>query len=138
MGAEIRLSEVSPEDWNASYADPRITHVVAIDPGLTWGLNPQDGAGLVDHVRLIGLGEGEARLLATNFDASGFAKTINPEQSMRITPAMHFTALPLCKPMAEAILIEEQDDPVCSDPVGTDRSMVHDKIVERMVRDLGL
>lgn len=35
--AGVDITSFSEEDWNASYADPRITHVVAIDPGLVWG-----------------------------------------------------------------------------------------------------
>jgi hypothetical protein len=34
----------------------------------------------------------------------------------RIAPAIDFTALPPCKPMAEAILIEALDDPLCTGP----------------------
>ena len=51
---------------------------------------------------------------------------------------MHFTALPLCKPMAEEILTQEEDDPVCTDPAGTDRAAVHRRIVAGILADLGL
>ena len=51
---------------------------------------------------------------------------------------MHFTALPLCKPAAEEILKEEGDDPVCTDPKGTDRAAVHATIINEIAGELGL
>ena len=138
MDAGVKLTNIDATQWNASYADQRITHVTAIDPGLIWGLESADTRDLIDNVRLIGLGNGQDRLLAANFDKSGFAKLLPNAKIDHIVPAMHFTALPLCKPMAEAILVEEQDDPVCSDPQGTNRQAVHTIIVETILNDLGL
>jgi len=138
MSEGIQLSAVDEASWNASYADPRITHVTAIDPALTWGLEAPAAAELIENVHLIGLGDGEDRLLATDFDSSGFGALLPRAQVDNIVPAMHFTALPLCKPLAEAILVEEQDDPVCSDPADTDREAVHAIIVEHILSDLGL
>ncbi|MEL6641496.1 MAG: hypothetical protein AAFP98_09325 [Pseudomonadota bacterium] len=138
MSAEIQLGDADPDVWNASYADARVTHVVAVDPGLTWGLNAADVAGLVPNVSLVGLGEYEHRLLATDFDASGFANLLPNATHMAIAPAFHFSALPLCKPMGAAILAEEGDDPVCTDPAGTDRAKVHQAIVRTIAAELGL
>ena len=75
---------------------------------------------------------------ATDFDASGLADLLPGATVDRHAPAIHFSALPLCKPMAEAILIEEGDDPVCTDPVGADRAAVHQAIIDRIAGDLGL
>lgn len=136
MGAEIRLQDVPADAWNASYADPRVTHVMAIEPGFTWGVT--DTVGLLSDVSLIGLGDGDDRMLATDFDMSGFAVLVPAADVTRIVPAMHFTALPLCKPMGAAILLEEGDDPVCTDPEGADREAIHAEILATMVADLGL
>jgi predicted dienelactone hydrolase len=138
MSKEIRLAEVSADEWNRSYADARITHVMAIEPGLVWGLAAEDGEGLVENVSMIGLGDGGNRLLAANFDASGFADLLPDAEIDRIVPGFHFTAMPLCKPAGEAILIEEKDDPVCTDPEGADRAAIHARIVDRIAADLGL
>jgi predicted dienelactone hydrolase len=138
MQADTQLGIVSAASWNASYADPRITHVTAIDPGLTWGLESSDAAATVKNVQLIGLGEGADRLLATDFDKSGFAALLPDAKIDVIAPAMHFSGLPLCKPLAEAILIEEQDDPVCTDPAGTNRADVHARIVWGILSELNL
>ena len=48
---------------------------------------------------------------------------------MVLSPATHFTAMPICKDKGAAILAEESDDPVCTDPSGTDRKTVHDQII---------
>ncbi len=136
QAAGLDLTDVDETAWNASYADPRITHVSAIDPGLVWGVDSADVAGLSEHTRLIGLGAGAARLLATDFDTSGFAALLPDARIGRIVPATHFSALPLCKPMGAAILAEEQDDPVCTDPDGTDRAQVHAEIIDHIWADL--
>jgi predicted dienelactone hydrolase len=136
--AGVALEDFEPEDWDASFRDPRVSGVVAIDPGLVWGLTPEDVAGLSLPVHLIGLGSGMDRLLATDFDASGFADLVPGARIDRFAKAFHFTALPLCKPGAEAILAEEKDDPVCTDPAGTDRAAVHQAIIDRVAANLGL
>lgn len=138
MGAKIQLAKADDVAWNASYTDPRITHVTAIDPGLTWGLDKTHTGDLINNVRLIGLGDGDDRFFATDFNLSGFSALLPNAQIENIVPAMHFTALPLCKPMAEAILVEEQDDPVCTDPAGTNREAIHNTIVKYILSDLGL
>lgn len=138
VDAGVDLSDIAHDAWNASYRDARVNHVVAIDPGLIWGLDAQDLAGLISDVRLIGLGDPATRLLAADFDKSGFAALLPDAQIEVITPAMHFTAMPLCKPAGAEILREEGDDPVCSDPIGTDRAAVHATIIARIEADLGL
>lgn len=138
IAAETDLLALSAEKWDASYADDRITHVAAIDPGLIWGLESVHVSGLIDRVTLIGLGDGDDRLVATDFDASGFAELLPDADILRLMPAFHFSALPLCKPKGAAILEEEGDDPVCSDPGGTDRAALHAAIIDRLATDLGL
>jgi len=132
------LKTIDAARWNGDYADARITHATAVDPGLIWELQPEDVSGLISNVSIIGLGDSKTRLLATDFDASGFTKLAKEARFERIVPAFHFSALPLCKPMGAAILVEENDDPVCTDPEGTDRKAVHAAIIERMAADLGL
>lgn len=138
MRADVGLQGVDSARWDQSYADARITHVMAIDPGLTWGLDAQDTVDLIPQVHLIGLGAGEDRMVATDFDGSGFAQLLPNATVDRLVPAVHFSALPLCKPMGAAILREEQDDPVCTDPEGANRVEVHDMIVQAILSDLNL
>lgn len=136
IDSDIQLSEIDDATWDADYSDVRVTHVTAIDPGLIWGITSADAKGMIDNVSLVGLGQGNDRLLAADFDLSGLGALLPDANIENLAPAMHFTALPLCKPMAAAILIEEQDDPVCTDPEGTNREAVHDAIVARILADL--
>ena len=136
--AGIDLGARAAAAWSASYADDRITRVAAIDPALTWGLDAGHAGGLVGDVTLVGLGQGDDRLAGTDFDASGFARLLPDADILRLAPASHFSALPLCRPGAEAILEAEGEDPVCTDPDGTDRAGVHAAIVNRLAADLNL
>lgn len=138
--AGVDLHSLDPGPWDASYQDERISAVVAIDPGLHHGLDAGDVADLVDDVLLIGLGTGSDRSAATDFgpSGSGFSSLLPRATEEIVAPAWHFSALPTCKPRGAAILREEGDDPVCDDPVGTDRAAVHRRIVSLIAVHLGL
>ena len=138
LSDEVSIQSQDLELWNASYADARITHVAAIDPGFVWGLDTSNAAELVPNTLLIGLGNAETRMSATNFDESGLAELLPDAQILRLDPAFHFSAMPLCKPDGAAILTDGGDDPVCTDPPGTDRKEVHAAIVDAMAKTLGL
>ena len=84
---------------------------------------------------LIGLGKGSDRLIATDFDASGFAALLPDANTLRLSPAFHFSALPLCKPDAAVILEEEGDDPVCTGPDG---ATLHAAMINKLATDLDL
>lgn len=138
LSDKVNLPGIDPDRWNASYGDPRITHVAAIDPGFVWGLQAENVSGVAARVTMIGLGEGQDRMSATDFDASGLAGLLPEARTETIAPAFHFTAMPLCTDQAEAILLDEQDDPVCTDPDGTERAKVHARIIDMLAEDLGL
>lgn len=124
--------------FDASYADPRITHVTAVDPGLIWNLDAAHTAALTVPTRLIALGAGEDRLLATDFDQSGFAALVPHADITRIAPASHFMFLPLCTQQGATPLEAENDDPVCTDPAGSDRAALHDQVIDLIAADLNL
>ena len=125
-------------DWEAGRRDGRVTHVAAIDPGLVWGLTAEGVAGLEVPVLLVGLGEGADRLPAADFDASGLLGLLPEAEVVRLAPASHFTAMPLCTDGAEGILEAEGDDPVCTEPAGGERAGVHAAMVEALAVMLGL
>jgi hypothetical protein len=75
---------------------------------------------------------------ATNFTESGLAALIPDARVLQLAPAFHFTAMPLCQPDGAAILEAEKDDPVCTDPQGTDREAVHAAIADTIAKGLGL
>ncbi len=138
--AGVEISSIDGVKYEASYKDQRIAAVAAIDPGLTWGLKASDVTGLDVPVLLIGLGEGKDRLEATNTSASGsnFEALFPAAKVEHIAPAIHFTALGLCKPAGAALLLAEKDDPVCTDPAGTNRNAVLGKIIELLAQHFKL
>lgn len=138
LSEEVNLQGVDPTTWNASYEDPRVTHVTAIDPGFVWGLEQSDIAGLVSSTLVIGFGGDGDRMLATDFDRSGLSSFLGDRRIERFDPAYHFSAMPICTSAAEAILAEENDDPVCTDPAGSDRAAIHASIVDLIAEELGL
>lgn len=138
--AGIDLTQLDAARWNRSYRDPRVKAVAAIDPALHQGLTAEQALDMVDRVLLIGLGQGADRLPDTDFSPPGSALTqILPGVRVDVlAPAFHFSALPVCKPAGPALLAEDKDDPVCSDPPGTDRPALHARIVRRIGEHFGL
>lgn len=134
----VNMQGQDPALWNASYADHRVRQVVAIDPGFVWGLAAPDVSDLAPDTVLIGLGAPDTRMLATNFDASGLTEILGARRTERLAPAFHFSAMPLCTQAGPAILEAENDDPVCTDPPGTDRAALHAQIAEIIAQTLGL
>lgn len=138
--AGIDLEGRDAARWDASWKDPRIGAVAAIDPGLHAGLGSEHAADLVGDVLLIGLGAGADRLILTDFSdaGTGFSAHLPDATVLTLAPATHMTALSPCKPEGAAILAEENDDPVCTDPAGTDRAAVHRAIVGAIAATFGL
>jgi predicted dienelactone hydrolase len=138
--AGIDLRSYDATAWDRSYKDARIRAVAAIDPGLTYGLTAERAKDLPSNVLLIGLGVGADRLMATDTSpaGSGFENAVPAARIKLIAPASHFTALLECKPAGAAILVEEHDDPVCTDPPSADRHAVHATIVESIATAFGL
>ncbi|QBR38773.1 hypothetical protein ETW23_23140 (plasmid) [Leisingera sp. NJS201] len=138
LSEEVSMQTQDPDAWNASYADPRVTHVTAIDPGFVWGLDTRNTSSLLSGAVLIGLGDGTTRMFATNFEESGLADLLPDARIVQLEPAFHFTAMPLCTPKGRQILEAEDDDPVCTDPSGTDRAVVHSAIIDAISEALAI
>lgn len=140
LRAGIKINKIDKTKWNADWKDSRITSVAAIDPALTWGITSGNLKNLTAPLLLIGLGSGSDRLHATDTSAKGsdFESLVPTAAIMRLAPAMHFTALGLCKPNGAEILKEEKDDPVCTDPEGTDRAAVLAQIIDALAQHFGL
>lgn len=137
--AGIKLTDYDAATWNASYRDPRVTQVVAIDPALIWGLTPGNVAALPAKVLLVGLGQGKDRLYETDFTKSGFDALVPQARSVTLAPAAHYSAVLLCKPDGAAILADEGEPyPICTDPEGTDRKALHEGMIDLFATELGL
>lgn len=129
----LDLTALDAAAWSADRSDPRVARVVALDPGLVWGLTPGAAEGVDVDVLLIGLGTGEDRLLATDFDAAGLPDLLPRARREIVAPARHWSALPVCKAGGAAIVAEETPYPICTDPPGADRADIHSRIVDAMV-----
>ncbi len=138
MSDEVNMQGLDPVAWNANYADERVTNVVSIDPGFVWGLEQSDVAELSPSTLMIGFGGKSDRMLATDFDRSGLSSLLGVQRTKQFDPAYHFSAMPICTPAGAAILAEENDDPVCTDPAGSDRAAIHESIVSLISQELGL
>lgn len=125
--AGVDLTQVDAEKWQASRRMPQIKAIAAIDPGLTYGISQDMADDLAVPALLITLGDRDDRLQATDLSdaGSGLWRSLPKAARLVLSPASHFTALPLCKPQGAALLAADQDDPVCSDPSGTSRAAVH-------------
>jgi predicted dienelactone hydrolase len=136
----VNLRGQNAATWDASYKNARIKAVAAIDPAFTFGIDTTRIAEVSAKVLMIGLGKGTDRLDATDFSESGsnFGAVFEKAQKLDIAAANHFTALNLCRPEGAVRLAEENDDPVCTDPPGTDRAVVHQTIANAIARHFGL
>jgi predicted dienelactone hydrolase len=135
------VAKLNRKIWAASYKDFRIRAAAAIDPGLTWKLTADDVRDVQqDKLLLIGLGTGGDRLYATDTSSRGsnFESLVPNAKVELLAPATHFSAMPICKPEGAAILAAEKDDPVCTDPAGSDRQTIHDKIIALVAEHFGL
>ncbi|GIT89749.1 dienelactone hydrolase [Jannaschia pagri] len=127
------------DGFEADMRDSRVTSVVAIDPGFTAAATEASIAAMDVPVHVVTLGEAH-RLPAADVSASGSNLIARlPMATLDVVaPASHFTALAPCKPVGVALLAEEGEDPVCTDPPGADRAAVHRSIIASVVQALGL
>ncbi|NDW03034.1 hypothetical protein GTK09_01210 [Jiella sp. 40Bstr34] len=128
-----------PVEMEADVRDPRISSIVAVEPGLTDALSDESIAAMTLPVQLIGLGAPNPwRAVDVSASGSNLAARLPRASLETIRPASHFTFLGLCKPEAAQLLEAEQDDPVCTDPEGSDRATIHARVIEAVARFLGL
>lgn len=136
----VDLATLDADAWGADLRDPRITHVAALDPGLTYGLGAQDVAGLEAETLLITLGDAESRLVATDISPEGsrFASLAAQADWHVIAPGSHFSALLTCKRIGRLFLRVTFDDPVCDVAPGEDRAETHAAAIALISAHLGL
>lgn len=134
----VNFEHIDSQAFDASYVDKRISKTVAVDPGMTYALQPATVAAVETPVQLINLGEGDDRWAAVDLESSGSGLTDalpNVTYSV-VAPAHHYSFLGSCKPAAPAILSEEGEDPICDDPEGSDREVIHNRINDEIAKFL--
>ncbi|MBO0345114.1 hypothetical protein J0X15_07780 [Roseibium sp. CAU 1637] len=123
------------EKMNATYRDPRLAGVIAIDPGMSVGFTEESVAESELPFLFINLGTDETLWPAINVGAGGtdLVGRLDNASYLQIAPADHFSFLALCKENGPEMLIEEGEDPICNNPEGSDRSEVHRQIIEAVL-----
>lgn len=129
-----------PDGVERDARDARVTRAIAIDPGFTYAFTDASVAAMDLPALLINLGDAEERWSAVELGPQGSELAIRLANAtyVEVAPANHFTFLAECTNGAEMLLAEEGDDPICSDPEGTDRQAVHERIIDAIVRFLDL
>ncbi|WP_417827889.1 alpha/beta hydrolase family protein [Thalassospira sp.] len=128
-----------PAEFEAGSKDTRISQFVAIEPGMTYAVNDASLADIDPDLLLIRLGR-EHGWKAADVSETGsglLAKLDNPSYAV-FAPADHLTFLGECVPGAAEMLTRMEDDPICSDPEGTDRADIHRQIIAKISRFLAL
>lgn len=125
--------------FDADTSDVRISRAVIIDPGFGGAVDPASLPSALPGITLINLGAAD-RLGAADVgpDGNDLARRLPAARYVEIAPANHFTFLSPCKPGAAGMLEEEGDDPICSDPEGTDRRATHERLLDAIAAGLGL
>lgn len=128
-----------PNDFDVPSRDDRIVGSIAIEPGMGFAATEQSLAAVASPVLFIGLGE-EEKWAAADFGPTGsnLVARIKNASSANFAPAHHLTFLDECQPNAAEILKEEGSDPICTDPPGTDRALIHRQIIDEISEYLAL
>jgi predicted dienelactone hydrolase len=128
-----------PEAFESDMRDPRIASAVGIDPGLTYAFTGDSISRMKLPVLLLNLGGDERwKGLDVTEKGSNLVGKLPDAHYAAVKPGHHFTFLAECKPDGRRLLAEENDDPVCDDPAGTDRAHVHAEIIDRIAAFLQL
>jgi predicted dienelactone hydrolase len=129
-----------PPEFSADMTVPGLARIIAIDPALSHAL-VETSLATLPPTHLIKLGDG-ADLVPPARDigpmGSNLAARIPGASFTNITPGWHFSFLGLCNPGAEAMLKAEGEDPICSDPKGSDRATVHRQVIADVAAAIGL
>ncbi|MFV1805363.1 alpha/beta hydrolase family protein [Phaeobacter sp. Ax4a-4a] len=125
--------------FEADARDPRISRAVIVDPGFGGAADPGTLQGALAGITLINLGDAD-RLGAVDVgpDGNDLANRLPDATYVEIAAANHFTFLGTCKSGAAALLEEEQDDPICTDPKGADRTTAHLQLIDAITFGLEL
>lgn len=127
----VDIAALPLDKFNAELTDPRISAVVAIEPGMSYAFDQDSMAANRLPVLLINFGERASRWPTADMSPLGsdFAARLPKADYIEIAPGAHYTFLAECKPGARQLLEQEGEDPICDDPAGTDRADVHNRVI---------
>ncbi|OJU01125.1 MAG: hypothetical protein BGN83_07445 [Rhizobium sp. 63-7] len=123
----VDLSKVDRTAFEGSYRDPRLSALVAVDPGFAMAYQPDSLKAMALPTLMINLGEGDAILPGVRSDA--LVKQIPGAGYVAIPAATHFTFLGVCNPNgAEVLKRYGEEEPVCEDGGDVPRVELHKQI----------
>jgi predicted dienelactone hydrolase len=134
-GAGIDIATL-PAAWEGDMSDPRIGAVVAIDAGYGHAMTKASLSAIDIPTLLITLGGPGTPWRETGMGPEGanLAAKIPDARSLELAPAWHFSFLPPCGRLGPLFVWLAREEPICSDPAGTDRDALHD-LISREVAD---
>jgi predicted dienelactone hydrolase len=122
----VNFSTLDREAFEGSYKEPRLSAMVAIDPGFTTGYQPESIAAIDMPTLFVNLGEGDAIMPAVR--SAELARRIKGAGYRSITGAVHFSFLGICNPGGPELLKRYGEDPVCNDGGDIPREELHSQI----------
>ncbi len=127
----VDLHKIDAAAFDAGYKDPRIKSVVAIDPALALAYDTISLSAVKVPTMVMNLGDEST--VPVGVAGKSIAASISGATFETISGAAHLSFLGLCKPEGEAIIAEEGDDPICTDPPGRSRADVHKEIAGKIL-----
>jgi predicted dienelactone hydrolase len=126
------LSTVDRTKFEQSNREPRITAVVAVDPGLATVIKPESLKEVTTPLTLINLGSPGQVPIAVLSDR--LAKQIAGATYAQVDGSNHFSFLPVCKAGASDFLKSVgEEDPICED-TARPRADIHAELVRMITR----
>lgn len=142
----LRSGGVDPADlpprMEADLRDPRISAVIGVDPAFGHAFTPESLAAMELPALLISLGEtgpGSGwEAVDIGPQGANLAGQMPQARHQVIAPAWHFSFLAECKLLGPLLIWWEGEEPICSDPEGSDRGAVQAQVVAAVGGALGL
>jgi len=136
-----QLSDL-PASMEDDLRDPRISRMIAVDPAFGHGFTPDSLALVSIPSLLMTLGDTSAGSgwEAVNIGPQG-ANLVGqlPGADFRlIDDSWHFSFLAECRMLGRLMVWWEDEDPICSNPWGSDRGAVHEEILSEALAFIGI
>ena len=122
----VDLEQINQEKYDMSHKDNRISFSIAVDPALSAAYKSDSLSAIEVPVSIINLGDKEHIPAAIN--AREIPGQIPDATYHEIKGSSHFSFLGLCTKKAKYILLLTGEDPICTDPDGSERTVIHAEI----------
>lgn len=120
QAAGVDFQTIDTARYEASYRDPRVGTVVAVDPALPQAVPDSGAASLQAEVLLVNLGQQVPEAMRVDTLASRLGASYSA-----IADAWHFSFLPECSRLGQLVIGYLAEDNICGDVEGRSRADVH-------------